>query len=1277
MNISRKIGTIVTICVLLVSLLAVGSFYLYSKSALLTLAINDIRTSTEERNDYFKTLVLQANSDLKVLAQFLQSNLSKNHQQNTSNFQFDQRMMQFEDSAWRNRAITFDNHDQVGLFLPSDITLTEDVKHFYSNVMDVFNDFSVDAVTNSLFDNVWMLGHDRSEVIFDQSSKDYIYQMAESTDYTETLWMTLASPELNPKREVKWTPALFEPVLKRWMTSMVYPLDINGQWQATLGIDMDMKGLFSLLKHSENDSLNEQHFILDENNKFILAGPWQTQLEAAPEIFEIDSSEKDLKQLLQTEDVAGVTYLGPVEVKNIEYQAFSYILKPMNWKSIKLIPTQDILKPLLHKMMSSLLLIILMAILLGVLINLAVARVMVRPLIDMTTRARSYALGNKISKLNLASNDEIAELNTAFETMQDDLSSDAEQLLNSQRRYRQVITSINEVLFQIDKEFRWQFLSPVWSKLSGYELQNSLHKPVIDFFHPVDRELILQVITSLLEGGNTSWSGEVRLKHQDGHYIWGNLSLKVTKDLEDNRRAESIVSGTLENTHLIHMSGEVNRLIRHAEQMVLASNNSVEIVLEYITENLVRTLDLPLVWVKVCKDFEGQVLSDAGEIRDFLYDGSHTWSGLHKTGSPVIESVKTHSIIRMQSGDGSLPNEWKTRLEHDEIADSLFIPFYLAGGETHACIGLHSYNKNMFNDDIRALMSDLSSGLRLICQMAEDQNLMRLHRTAVEKTANAIMISNQYGLIEWVNHAFVRMTQYKFSDVQGKTSKLLNSNSESSKQAITEMCREIKEGNVWTGEIDNKRKDGSLMSVYQTVTPLISELGEITHYISVSEDVTERKKNESKIAFMATHDELTELPNRNLLNDRLTHSIAQSKRQRSKMAVLFIDIDHFKYINDSLGHQVGDKLLKMLAKRLSSSLREGDTVARFGGDEFVIVLPEVSSLPAINSLASALLGQIKKPYEIDEHELIITGSIGISIYPDNAATADDLIQHADSAMYSAKDQGRNNCQFYTQKINEAVTRRLVLEKALRQAVELDQLVLHYQPKVDLKTNLITGVEALIRWQHPDLGLISPVEFIPLAEETGVIIEIGGWVLSKACRQMKAWESDFPDLKNMSINVSARQFWQADFMSKVKDVFSNTGVSIEKIEFELTESIVMKDVDIAISVMNKLKSLGVSLSIDDFGTGYSSLSYLHNFPVDVLKIDRSFVNELKDEESDSAIIRSIVALADNFGLQVVAEGIEASHQQNILNHLGCQYGQGYYFSRPVIADEITQLLMEQK
>jgi diguanylate cyclase (GGDEF)-like protein/PAS domain S-box-containing protein len=855
--------------------------------------------------------------------------------------------------------------------------------------------------------------------------------------------------------------------------------------------------------------------------------------------------------------------------------------------------------------------------------------------------------------------------------MRKELTQSAQQLLESESRYRQLLTSIKETVIQIDIAGHWQFLSPVWEKLSGHDISDSLNHPVTDFLHPVDHAKINQVLSLLNDGKQQDWNGEVRLKKADSRYIWVNISLQLSND---ELQSKQTINGTIENIHIIRVSRDVNQLIRTTEQMVLTSHCSVATLLEFTTQELVYILGVLLAWVKVCKDNHTQILNYAGDGAGFLFDNGNTWSGIHKEGSPVMSSVQQHSVIRV-TADSELPPEWKQRLQHDDIKDSLFLPFFI-GGDTKAVIGLHTNEANIFDEDFKQVMTSFSAGLRLICQMAEDQNLMRLHRAAVEKTANAIMITDSQGTIEWVNDAFVRQTLFQPDDVLGKTSRVLKLEHHDDDVSIKDMWQTIKAGEVWSGELINRRKDGQLITMFQTITPLFDHLGEIIHFVAVMEDVTERKADQERIAFMATHDELTELPNRNLLNDRLHQAIAHADRQNTKMAVLFIDIDQFKFINDSLGHQLGDDLLQLLAKRLVSVLRTEDTVARFGGDEFVVLLPEVAEISDVKILANNLLNQIQKPYVISGHELMVTGSIGISVYPDDASDADDLIQLADSAMYLAKEQGRNNSQFYTPEINEKIMRRLTLEKELRKALEQEQFVLFYQPKIDLSSNKITGMEALVRWQHPTLGLVPPMEFIPLAEETGIIIPLGEWIMLTACKQMTLWEKEYPDLINMSINVSARQFWKNDFVESVRNVFNQTSVSADKIEFELTESVVMNDIESAIKTMVAIKLLGVSLSIDDFGTGYSSLNYLKRFPLDVLKIDRSFINDLENEHSDSAIVRSIIALADNFGLRVVAEGIEEAYQQQILTDLGCHFGQGYHFSRPVDFKEMTKQLKEQ-
>jgi len=804
--------------------------------------------------------------------------------------------------------------------------------------------------------------------------------------------------------------------------------------------------------------------------------------------------------------------------------------------------------------------------------------------------------------------------------------------------------------------------------MTGYGFQVSMNQAVKDFIHPAEQDFVASKLIAL--GNNTvnSWSGEVRLLTASHGFLWVKMALQAA--VENQYPAENLIVGTIENIQSERMERAVNETLRTAEQMVLNADYQLIPLLNFVCKEMAHVLGVTLFWIKTTKGQNMQIYH-AGPGAQFLFDEKGVWPGLDDIDDHSQGRFSEQKLIRLNKVTNQ-PASWQQRLLNDEFYDGVLLPFSL-GDTTSGLIGIHSVYRDVCDEAFQKIMLLFASGLRLLCKLTEDQYLMRLHRVAVEKTANSIMITNAQGYIEWVNDAFVRLTLFQLDEVIGHTAVILKG-SEQKQGYAKKIWQTISAGNIWQGELENYRKDGSSLYVYQTITPLVNNQGNITHFIAVIEDITQRKVNEERIAFMATHDELTNLPNRNLLHDRLELAISYSARSNTQMAVLFIDIDHFKFINDSLGHQIGDELLKVLAERFTGVLRKGDTVARFGGDEFVIILPKIAAMENIKHIAHNLLKALQLPYNIAGHELMVTGSVGISVYPDDSENADDLIQHADSAMYLAKQQGRNNSQFYTPEINEQITRRLTLEKALRQALEQEQFVVYYQPKINLASHKMTGVEALVRWQHPKLGLVSPIEFIPLAEETGIIIELGEWVMMTACRQMHQWEQHYPELTNMSINVSARQFWQRDFTGRVASILSESKVSPEKIELELTESVVMNDIESVIETMNALKNLGISLSIDDFGTGYSSLSYLQRFPVDVLKIDRCFVTGLKNENTDSAMVRSILALAVNFKLRVVAEGIENASQHRALTSLGCQYGQGYFYSRPIDTASMEELLV---
>ena len=451
----------------------------------------------------------------------------------------------------------------------------------------------------------------------------------------------------------------------------------------------------------------------------------------------------------------------------------------------------------------------------------------------------------------------------------------------------------------------------------------------------------------------------------------------------------------------------------------------------------------------------------------------------------------------------------------------------------------------------------------------------------------------------------------------------------------------------------------------------------LTHLLhSVSTQIgqsAQRKVAEDQLRFIATHDSLTDLPNRSMFNEGLRHALQQGARYNRGAAVLFIDIDRFKVVNDSLGHSAGDRLLQDCAKRLSECLRESDTVARLGGDEFVVMVENFTAPRDAIAVAQKILSNVAKPFFVDGTEFLRSASIGISTYPDDATDAETLLKNADIAMYRAKDLGRNNYQFYSAQMNKHTFERLAMESSLRRALDRNEFVLHYQPKLDLRSGEIAGVEALVRWRHPDWGMVSPAQFIPLAEETGLIVQIGEWVLKTACEQSRTWRDQGIPAMRVAVNLSARQFGQKTLLTDIAKTIAQTGLTPECLELEITESLVMHNPEHAADTLHKLKAMGISLSIDDFGTGYSSLAYLKRFPIDCVKVDRSFIKDIPNDSDDMAITKGIIALGHSLRLKVIAEGVETVEQREFLRANGCDELQGFLFSKPLPAEEVTALL----
>jgi diguanylate cyclase (GGDEF)-like protein/PAS domain S-box-containing protein len=470
------------------------------------------------------------------------------------------------------------------------------------------------------------------------------------------------------------------------------------------------------------------------------------------------------------------------------------------------------------------------------------------------------------------------------------------------------------------------------------------------------------------------------------------------------------------------------------------------------------------------------------------------------------------------------------------------------------------------------------------------------------------------------------------------------------------------------------RRDGFESGIEDSAAPIHDRAGRITGAVIVFHDVTTARALASQMTYASQHDLVTNLPNRLLLMDRIVQAIALARRQHKSIAVIFLDLDRFKYVNDSLGHAIGDKVLQSVSRRLVASVRGSDTVSRQGGDEFVILLSEIAYPEAAAVIAKKILSLVNQPQSIEGFDLHVNASIGISVYPEDGEDAETLIKNADMAMYHAKEDGRNNFKFFKPEMNRKVVERQSVESSLRRALERDEFLLYYQPKVNLDSGEITGVEALIRWQHPSRGLMSPAQFVPVAEDCGLIVEIGRWVLREACRQARAWQEAGLPLIRISVNVSPTEFRDQGFLEGVRATLAETGLEARYLELELTEGVLMENAEFSISILHALKSMKVQLAVDDFGTGYSSFSYLRQFPINVLKIDQSFVKEIAPNSTDSTIVSAIISMGKSLGHTVLAEGVETREQRDYLLAQSCEEGQGYLFSRPVAAAAFASLLL---
>ncbi|MGZ5025852.1 MAG: putative bifunctional diguanylate cyclase/phosphodiesterase [Methylobacter sp.] len=590
--------------------------------------------------------------------------------------------------------------------------------------------------------------------------------------------------------------------------------------------------------------------------------------------------------------------------------------------------------------------------------------------------------------------------------------------------------------------------------------------------------------------------------------------------------------------------------------------------------------------------------------------------------------------------------------------------------------------------------SDLNSGilhrsLHYAIERKRVEEKLRLAATVFENTLEGILITDAKTNIISVNQALCSITGYSAEEIIGNTPNIIKSERHSH-AFFRQLWDILNKAGQWRGEIWNRRKNGEIFPTWVNIsavpnravsamasgiTPLPESIlsNNISHYVAVFTEITELKLSEERLNYLAHHDPLTGLPNRLLFHDRLERAVLQAQRNKCMVAVMFLDLDRFKAINDTLGHVIGDELLVAVAERLKRCAREIDTIARLGGDEFAVIITQITQEEDVGQIAKKIIQTLSSVYSVGGYEVFITASIGINLYPGIDNDRSKLLENADVAMYHAKQYGRNNYKFYSADMNAVAFERLMLETNLRRALERQEFRLYYQPQIDMQSGVVNGVEALIRWQHPDLGLVSPIEFIPLLEETGLIIPVGEWVIRTACGQIREWlDAGFPPL-TMAVNLSARQFRQPNLVEMIEQMLLEFTIPPELLELELTESVLMDNMEETVETLRKLKLLGLKIAIDDFGTGVSSLGYLKHFPIDTLKISHDFVLNLPADSADASIASAVIGLARNMQLSSVAEGVENQGQMDFLRGQDCERIQGFLFSRPIPSDQMTTLL----
>ena len=830
-------------------------------------------------------------------------------------------------------------------------------------------------------------------------------------------------------------------------------------------------------------------------------------------------------------------------------------------------------------------------------------------------------------------------------------------------------------------------------------IQNVSEDPHLTPWHDLLKRMRIRSIAAfpLYQGGKAIgvlkvYSSDINAYDEQSRNLLVEMSGDINFALENfereriRQRTQAELEESENNYRQLYMDrmqaeDEIRRLnqlyaaLSQCNQSIIRCKNEEELFGQ-LCSDIVEYGEMNLVWVGMVDRKTQDIIpvASAGEHRDYL-------NGLYINAlpddpagqGPAGQAVRDNKPIWMQDflHEPAMEN-WKKHISRFEWRSSAILPLHKKG-QVVGVIFLYSNHLNAFTESSQRLLLELMEDIDFALQHFEKEEQLQLSAQVFSQSSEAIMLLDSCCNIVMVNRAFTHITGYSEEEALGKNPRILSSG-QHDREFYAAMWEAIEKEGRWQGEIWNRRQNGNIYPEWLLIQTMRDSQDEVTHYIGTFTDLTERKETEERVQWLAHFDPLTGLPNRTLLHIRSNLAISLAQRRHEPLALMFLDLDNFKNVNDSLGHGIGDELLKQFSERLKKAVRDQDTISRLGGDEFVLVLPGTDTDGAAY-LAERILNIAAQQYNVDRHEINLTVSIGIAIYPTDGMDFDTLWRSADAAMYRAKQNGRNDYCFFTTEMQARSTRTLQIDNALRRAMERKQFSLVYQPQLSLDSGKIVGFEALIRWKHPQFGNIPPDEFIPIAESNGQIIPIGEWVLRTAVEQLKIWQDRGYTDFTVSVNLSAVQFRHPRLPELVINILEEARVLPQYLQLELTEGVAMENPLAAIAVIDELHKRGIRISIDDFGTGYSSLTYLKRFNVYSLKIDRSFVKDLPADSEDMAIVTAVISLANSLGMRTVAEGVETQEQLEFLHSRGCTEIQGYHLSRPLPLEKVEEFLLE--